>query len=38
MEASDGKLAAASADAPDHATAPEPDTAAGHDDDPGTGG
>jgi regulator of protease activity HflC (stomatin/prohibitin superfamily) len=32
MEVSDGKLAAASADAPDHATAPEPGAVAGHDD------
>jgi len=39
MEVSGGKLAAASADAPDHATAPEPGAVAGHDDAAaGTGG
>src|SRR6266700_1520160 len=39
MEAGDGKLAAAGADAADHAAAPEPDAVAGHDDAAaGTGG
>jgi len=33
MEVSDGKLAAAGADAADHAAVPEPDAVAGHDDD-----
>jgi len=37
MEVSDGKLAAAGADAAAHAAVPEPDAVAGHDDAAGTG-
>jgi len=37
MEVSDGKLAAAGADAADHAALPEPGAVGGHDDDAGPG-